>query len=348
MRYSFTPSKGLLCLLLGLSLHFSIYAQNGIVGRYGQLSVKGRYIMSQYGDTVQLRGMSLFWSQWMAQYYDTATIKWLANDWKCTVVRAAMGVDMGGYMENPGQEKEKVKTVVDAAIESGIYVIIDYHSHEAHKKPETAKAFFAEMAKRYGKYPNVLYEIYNEPLQDTYWNKDLKPYAEEVIKSIREYDPDNIVIVGTRVWSQMVSEAAENPLADPNVAYTLHFYAASHGQQLRDEAKKALDKGVALFVSEFGTCEYTGDGELGVSQTRDWFDFLDNNKISWCNWSVANKKETASILKPDCHSVAYWEETDLTPSGIFIRKEIRQKNIPLLNKRRAPKPKTKKPKASKK
>ncbi len=318
-----------LTIFLLLQIPLLLSAQSTIVKKYGQLSVKGNYIMSQYGDTVQLRGMSLFWSQWMPQYYDASTLKWLRDDWKCTVVRAAMGVESGGYLEHPATEKEKIKIVVDAAIELGIYVIIDYHSHEAHTKPEEAKKFFAEMAKLYGKYPNVLYEIYNEPLQNITWKNDIKPYADAVVKTIREQDPDNIIICGTRQWSQLVTEPAALPIDDKNTVYTLHFYAVSHGQYLRDEAKAAMDKGIALFVSEFGTCDYTGNGELGLTQTKEWFDFLDQYKISWCNWSVADKEETSAVLKPRT-GPSDWEEGNLTESGKFIRKEISSKNSKIL------------------
>ncbi len=321
----------LILIILLVQSSFLLSAQYNIVKRYGQLSVKGNYIMSEYGDTVQLRGMSLFWSQWMPRYYNDSTLKWLRDDWRCTVIRAAMGVENDGYLENPDREKEKIETVVNAAIELGMYVIIDYHSHEAHKNPEAAKKFFGEMAKKYGKYPNVFYEVFNEPLQDVSWKNKIKPYSEEVIKSIREYDPDNIVICGTRVWSQMVSEAAEAPINDPNVVYTLHFYAVSHGQYLRDEATKAMDKGIALFVTEFGDCEYTGDGTLGYQQTQEWFEFLDKYKISWCNWSVSDKIETASILKAN-RDLSGWYPDDLTPSGLFIRKELISKNTPLYKK----------------
>jgi endoglucanase len=317
----------LFMIMMGFTTHS--FAQKSIVRKYGQLSVKGNYIVGQYGDTVQLRGMSLFWSQWMGQYYKEQTLTWLRDDWKCTIIRLAMGVDEeGGYKENP-QEIYKIMDMVDAAINLGMYVIIDYHSHHAHKNPDLAIKFFSIMAKKYGKYPNVIYEIYNEPLQNTYWKSSIKPYAEKVIKAIREHDPDNIIVVGTRQWSQMVSEAAADPIQDPNIAYTLHFYAVSHGQYLRDEAEKALKMGVALFVTEFGTCDYSGNGKFGPEETDEWFEFLDKYKISWCNWSVANKKETASILLP-VSDLSHWAETDLTPSGQYIRDELIRKNTPLL------------------
>ena len=307
-----------------------LFAQDRIVDKYGKLSVKGSYIISQYGDTVQLRGMSLFWSQWMPQYYNADAIKWLRDDWKCTVVRAAMGVEMGGYETNPVTEKENVFRVVDAAIAHGIYVIIDYHSHEAHKNTLKAKVFFEEMAQKYGNYPNVLYEIYNEPLKETDWELQIKPYSEKVIRTIRKHDSDNIIICGTRQWCQMVSEAAADPIKANNIVYSLHYYAASHKSGLRIEAKRAIAKGACLFVSEFGTCEYTGNGALDSASTREWWDFLDKHKISWCNWSIADKDETAAALKPNPLPKGGWNESYITPSGKFVRDKLILKNSPIL------------------
>jgi len=324
---------GFSAIFLVCSFFFrSASGQSTIVEKYGQLSVKGTYIIGSGADTVQLRGMSFFWSQWMGQFYNPKVVKWLRDDWKCTVIRAAMGVEeSGGYLQNDAEEKEKVVRIVKAAQSLGIYVIIDYHSHNAHTNPWAAKRFFSEMAKRFGHLPNVLYEIYNEPLADASWSDNIKPYAEEVIAAIREYDPDNIIIVGTRNWSQFVHEAALNPINDPNVAYTLHYYAASHGQELRDIAQEAIDQGAAIFVTEYGTCEYTGDGKLDVEASRAWWDFLDKHKISWCNWSVSSKEETASAITIGASWGGKWKEHHLTPSGKIVREELIQKNGPIFN-----------------
>lgn len=314
-----------------LMVSSSISAQSSVVEKYGKLQVKGKYIMGQYGDTVQLRGMSLFWSQWKGTFYNGGVVKWLKDDWKATVVRAAMGVEHGGYLNAEYEEKDKVTRVIKSAIANGIYVIIDYHSHEAHTNPEPAIRFFTEMAKKFGKYPNVIYEIYNEPLKDISWADDIKPYSEEVIKAIREHDPDNLIICGTRQWSQLVNEAALNPVKDTNVAYTLHFYAASHGEYLVNEATKAMENGIALFVTEYGTCEYTGNGKLDKEATQFWWDFMDKHKISWCNWSISDKEETASALLLGASWTGKWKEKKLTPSGLFVRQEMIEKNTPIFN-----------------
>ncbi|ABG59366.1 processive endoglucanase Cel5B [Cytophaga hutchinsonii] len=320
-----------LVLLTGMLLSASVFAQKTIVEKYGKLSVKGNYMVGQYGDTVQLRGMSLFWSQWMGQYYNSDVVKWLRDDWKCTVVRAAMGVEMDGYLENPDTEKMKVMEVVNAAIAKGIYVIIDYHSHEAQKNPAAAQRFFSEMAKKYGNIPNIIYEVYNEPLQATSWNKDIKPYAEGVITKIRVYDTTNIIVVGTRQWSQLVTEAAANPITRQNIMYTLHFYPGTHKQELRNEAQKALDMGIALFVTEYGTCDASGNGNFSPEETALWYEFLDAHKISYCNWSIADKPETASAIVPAASPYGGWADYDLTPSGKLVRDDLRLKNGPIFD-----------------
>jgi endoglucanase len=295
-----------------------------IVQKHGQLRVQGNRIVDKTGAPVQLRGMSLYWSQWIPKYYTANTIKWLRDDWKVTVVRAAMAVKPDGYEKNPEAERNKVIAVVDAAIDAGLYVIIDYHAHTAHENLPQAQAFFADMARRYGNSPNVLYEPYNEPL-DVSWSKVLKPYHEAVIDSIRRHDPDNIVMVGTRNWSQQVAEAAANPVARSNVAYTLHFYANTHGQSLRDDAQKALNLGAALFVSEYGTTDATGDGAVNEAATREWWNFLDRHFISHLNWSVADIRESSAALFPGASPDGGWALSQIKPSGILVREELRAK-----------------------
>ena len=57
----------LLTPVLAILFFNSLFGQKTIVEKYGQLAVKGNYMIGQNGDTVQLRGMSMFWSQWKGQ-----------------------------------------------------------------------------------------------------------------------------------------------------------------------------------------------------------------------------------------------------------------------------------------
>ncbi len=324
----------LFCLIVAVNTSIVFPLQSSetdskIVDLYGQLRVKGSQIVNQQGDPVALRGMSLFWSQWIGKYYHYDCIKWLRDDWKCTVIRAAMGIESDGYLTNPVLEMNKIKTVIDACIDLGIYVIVDWHDHHAHEHVAEAKSFFKQIATLYGNTPNIIYEIYNEPLQVS-WLTVIKPYSETVINEIRAIDSDNLIIVGTPTWSQDVDVAASYPLAFENIAYALHFYAATHKLSLRNKAAKALNKGMALFVSEFGTCESTGTGIIDYSELAKWLEFMDQYKLSWCNWSIADKNETSAALKSGASITGNWSSFDLTESGSLIRQKIISWNEPIL------------------
>jgi endoglucanase len=294
------------------------------VEKFGTLKVVGNKITDRNGEAVQLRGVSLFWSQWMGKFYNEGAVDWLVKDWNINVIRVAMAVDHGGYATNK-TEQDKVLKVIDAAINEGIYVIVDFHVHDGNKYLNEAKEFFGMIAQRYGKHPNIIYETWNEPVNHS-WVDVIKPYHEAVIETIRKYDPDNLIVCGTRTWSQRVDEASLNPVKGNNIAYALHFYASTHKQELRDAAKRAMDNGVALMVTEYGTCESTGNGFINKNEMEAWWKFMDDNKISHCNWSVADKKESASILIPGAKAEGGWTNEELSPSGKMVREEIRAKN----------------------
>ncbi len=293
---------------------------------HGQLAISGSKIINESGDTVSFAGPSFFWSNtgWGGEkYYKKEVVSWVKNDWGATIVRAAMGVDdNGGYLTYPAN-KTRVKTIVDAAIAEGIYVIIDWHSHHAEDYLSQSQAFFKEMAETYGDYPNVLYEIYNEPLKVS-WNNVVKPYADSVIRVIRDIDPDNIIIVGSPNWCQRIDTVADNPITTyDNIAYSMHFYAGTHTQWLRDRTLQAITKGIPIIVSEWGTVLADGSGDVAYTETNAWVEFMRANKLTHCNWALNDKSEGASALKYNASTLGNWSANSLTPSGTLAREIIK-------------------------
>ncbi|MBN1130354.1 MAG: glycoside hydrolase family 5 protein [Chitinispirillaceae bacterium] len=308
-------------------------AQQSFVEQHGRLSVSGTRIVDKNGTPVTLRGMSLYWSQWQPDFYNASCIKWLRDDWKCTIVRPAMAVQAGGYLTNPAAEVAKVKTIVQACIDLGIYCLIDYHeTANGMDNLAKAQAFFKDMAQTYGAHPNIIYELWNEPLNTHPWATVIKPYHEAVIPVIRAIDPQNIIVCATRSWDQEVDEASRDPLDTSrfkNIAYALHFYAATHKQMYRDKAQIALNNGIALFATEYGTTQATGVETMDTAETRRWYAFLDQNGIGSCNWSVSAIQEACAILPPN-PPVGFesggWAESVLKPSGKFVRTYLRTAN----------------------
>lgn len=313
-----------LFILVCFAYH-GVYSQNP-VDIHGQLAITGSKFVNQHGDTVSFAGPSLFWSNsgWGGEkYYKSEVVSWVKNDWGATIIRAAMGVDDNGGYLTYAANKTRVKTIVDAAIAEGIYVIIDWHSHHAEDYRSQAQTFFTEMAETYGDYPNVLYEIYNEPLNVS-WNNVVKPYADSVIRVIREIDEDNIIIVGSPNWCQRIDTVANNPIAKyENIAYSMHFYAGTHTQWLRDRTQNAINKGIPIIVSEWGSVLADGSGSVAFTETNTWIEFMRTNKLTHCNWSINDKAEGASALKYGASTTGNWKATNLTASGTLAREIIK-------------------------
>jgi endoglucanase len=294
------------------------------VAQHGALKVQGNKIVDAQGQPITLRGMALYWSQWKPAFYNAQCIKWLRDDWKCTVVRATMAVTDGGYLTNPDAEMNKIRTVVQAAIDLGIYVIVDFHeTKNGNDHLAAAKKFFGDLSREFGKAPNLIYETWNEPDNTVAWATAIKPYHEAVIPVIRA-NSDGIILCGTRNWCQEVDEASKNPITlSGNIAYTLHFYATDHRDANRAKAKTALDNGVALMVTEGGLSEASGSGRIDTAEARKWCDFMDQNGILWTNWSLADLAESSGALKVGAGPTGGWTEAQMNPSGIWVRNRLR-------------------------
>ncbi len=292
------------------------------VAKHGQLRVEKGAIVGEHGKAVSLAGPSLFWSQWMPQFYNRRCIEWIAKDWRAGIVRAAVAVEPNAYLEDPEREWRKVEAVVDAAIEFGLYVIVDWHDHRAQNHVEQAVRFFERLARKYGSRPNLIYEIYNEPVRVP-WSQVVKPYSERVIRVIRAIDLDNLIVIGASSWSQDVDVAATDPIQGRNLVYSLHFYAGTHKQWLRDKADKALAAGLALMVTEWGTTLASGDGPVDRASTEEWLAWMRRHNLSWCNWSIADKREGSAVLQPGANPEGGWKESDLTQSGRYVRDKVR-------------------------
>lgn len=311
-------------LMIALLLIFGV-SKAQFVKRHGQLSVQGTQLVDKNNIPIVLRGMSLGWHSMWPRFYNEKAVNWLKKDFNCNIIRAAMGIELGemSYIKEPQFSKDKIETVVKGAIKSDIYVIIDWHSHNVNLTE--AKAFFAEMSKKYAKYPNIIYEVFNEPDNESWW--EVKTYAEEIIKVIRENDPKNVILVGCPHWDQDIDLPAADPIKGyNNIMYTMHFYAATHGKELRDRTDAAIKSGLPVFVSESAGMEASGDGPLNLQAWQEYIDWMEARKLSWITWSVSDKDETCSILQKSAKSEGNWKEKDLKESGIKIREFLRKYN----------------------
>ena len=297
-------------------------------GQHGALHVENGKLTDADGNTVQLYGMSTHGIAWFPQYINYDSFRTLRDDWNTNCIRLAMYTEeYGGYCAGGDKEqlKQLVKDGVSYATELGMYVIVDWHilsDCDPNQNKDEAIAFFREMAEVFADNDNVLYEICNEPNGGTSWDS-IKSYAEEVIPVIRAQKPDAVILVGTPTWSQEIDKAAASPLDDSNVMYTLHFYAGTHKDDLRNRLETCVQNGLPVFVSEFGMCDASGNGANDFVSTTKWLDLLNKYQISFCCWNLANKDESSSVFKASSTALSDWTDDDFNESGRWIRDYFR-------------------------
>jgi hypothetical protein len=309
----------------------------GPVSYYGKFKVRKEtpFIdgVKENGDivkTIMVRGTSFGWSNtgWESErFYNANAVERMAKDWKAEIIRVAYG-------QNDAANKQRIKIVIDAAIKNDIYIIIDWHSHNAHTQTAAAQEFFAEMAQTYGQCDGVIFEIYNEPL-NVDW-AGIKNYAEQVIPAIRAYS-NNLILVGTPNYSQKIQDVRGNAINDANVGYVLHFYAASHRlSNWEKNIDDAWQSGLPIFVTEYGTT--SSDGGQGnnynshnAERSDEWHSYMDRMRISSVAWNINDKYEGSAFFGTvqkgfgeEVQSIeANWADTTkMTESGKYIFKKL--------------------------
>jgi endoglucanase len=328
----------LVCVLaLGLCLTGGLQIAEAKTTTYydasaGRLHVKGTKLVDKKGHEVQLRGVSTHGLSWYPQYVNDKCFAQLHDKWGANVVRLAMYTEeyngyCSGDAKNRSDLKKLIKKGVRLAKKHKMYVIVDWHilsdgNPNSHKKE--AKAFFREMSREFKGYNNVIYEICNEPNNGTSW-KEIKSYARSVISTIRKNDKKAVIVVGTPTWSQDVDQAAADPIKGDNIMYALHFYAATHKADLRNKMTAAINKGLPVFVTEYGICDASGNGAIDKEEANRWVQTMDEYGVSYIAWNLSNKQESSSIIKSSCPKVSGFKKSELSDEGRWLYHLLRKK-----------------------
>ena len=328
----------LVCVLaLGLCLTGGLQIAEAKTTTYydasaGRLHVKGTKLVDKKGHEVQLRGVSTHGLSWYPQYVNDKCFAQLHDKWGANVVRLAMYTEeyngyCSGDAKNRSDLKKLIKKGVRLAKKHKMYVIVDWHilsdgNPNSHKKE--AKAFFREMSREFKGYNNVIYEICNEPNNGTSW-KEIKSYVRSVISTIRKNDKKAVIVVGTPTWSQDVDQAAADPIKGDNIMYALHFYAATHKADLRNKMTAAINKGLPVFVTEYGICDASGNGAIDKKEADRWVQTMDEYGVSYIAWNLSNKQESSSIIKSSCSKVSGFKKSELSDEGKWLYHLLRKK-----------------------
>lgn len=315
-------------------------------GPVARLEVRGTQLFAS-DEQICLNGVSFGWHNIWPRFYNEEAVATLHNDWNVNIVRAAIGSDdiaksdnpgiHGGYKEEPEYALEHLYKVIDGAIANNMYVIVDWHSHVTYK--ELAGEFFKTVATRYKGVPNVIYELYNEPVcfsfedgrenkyedlgnpeaMNAYWAM-LKDYAEYIIAEIGSVDDSKpLILMGCPSWDQRIDLPVSNPVEGyDNLMYTVHFYAATHKDELRSATRSAIEAGLPVFISECAACEASGDGPMDMESWKEWDSLAKEYGLTMMVWSLSDKDETCSMLTKEASSEGPWAEEVIKPWGKVV------------------------------
>jgi hypothetical protein len=275
------------------------------------LHVDGNKIKDPAGNNVVLRGVAFpdlgFLQGWegginaMIDRVSAASdSQGCSPNWQTRVIRLAVAPADGSktpaqYQPGGNYYDTILRPTVDYARQKGLYVIIDWHYiDDTTKHQATTTAFWTDIAPRFAADSNVLFELYNEPINGGNWTTvkaDMQKWADIV----RAAAPNNLVLVGTPNWCQYVGTAAASPITGANIVYVAHMYPQHWAQSsLRTQIASAValapvlvtEWGFQRGVTTNGTVNAILDGTI-TSYGNPFKQFIEQQGIGWTAWCAS-------------------------------------------------------------
>jgi endoglucanase len=273
------------------------------------LHVDGNQIKDPAGNPVTLRGVSVL----PGEHHNECTtcnnkpmsemIAWQADGsrgWYSRVLR--LPVTTAKVKDPATSFATHIDPYVQQAIALNQYVIVDLHlvsnydvNGSGGVKQQFVMDFWKYVAPRYANTPNVIFEIFNEPVNPDNWTS-WKNFIQPVIDSIRAVAPNNLILVGSPQWSTRVNSAVTSPLTGGNLVYVYHIYpnqGAASAANLNAKFGNAANT-IPVMLTEFGWNQdpnYSDGVTFGT--TGGWGtpfrNYIDAHPwISWQGWIFDN------------------------------------------------------------
>lgn len=295
----------------------------------GALQVNGGQLCGSDGQPLVLKGVSTHSMPRSESFLNDDCFKEVSEEWGVNVVRLAMYTQANDSYNKSDYFRQKnlelLRKGVKMATDNDMYVIIDWHildDGDPRQYIAEAQAFFQMISAEYAGYDNIIYELCNEPNGEGVDWPVIKAYAETIIPLIRQNDSNAVIIVGTPNWSQGVDKAAQDPIAEENIMYAFHYYAASHKEGPQRMLKNAVEAGLPVFVTEYGITASNAGFPRDIEEADRWMALLDTYKVSSCIWSFSRAPEAASIFSSNGLKKSDFTDEDLTETGIWFKKML--------------------------
>ena len=248
----------------------------------------------------------------------------------------------------PLSYRDMMEETIRMAGEAGMYVILDLYAmknvqgvqsgqesipwgtwnRHPDVVPDRAEfiAVWASIAGRLGRYPNVLFELYNEPNGDEKARQEWFRFVREVLPVLRKHTANPVIVQWDfMAWVNLdypppahgastLSWIAEHSLGDPQVVYGTHLYRNSGGggggsvhrgvnPPMNCGARDDLALGLRLMgfdslekpliVTEIGAYLKNGgeDREREVRWLKEMLSLLNERGIGYVGWGWASEDQ---------------------------------------------------------
>lgn len=245
----------------------------------------------------------------------------LFNDFGANMARVVVSQRLWYNSSDPEAEnyyRSLVKKVINEATKAGKYVWIDNHSGRYGGLPDAeTEEFWREMVALYKNQPNILFGLFNEPVNcdwEQWYNGTGTDKVEGhtgvnvssngmqyLVNMIRELGAKNVVIVDTPMWSSMFDGilSGQYALKDPNgngVIYDPHIYTeVSDSHQNIMELAKTYPVVVGEVNSRMGHTNMVAQADFDFFD--DFFRTAEEYQFGICPWVFALEGNSWGMLK---------------------------------------------------
>lgn len=81
-----------------------------------------------------------------------------------------------------------------------------------------------------------------------------------------------------------------------------------------------------MFITEYGTVLGWANGTVDENESYLWWEFSDQHQLSYANWAIDNKNESAAALIPGTTPAQVGDTTKWTASGKFVNQKLQSTN----------------------
>jgi len=290
------------------------------------LKINGKNLQTVSGATaIRLVGVNICGNEWSAQSYGppgglggdmVQSVNAAVTTWKSNCLRIPLNQDFWfGYSDGnstssatqnttyQNKYRTNIDNIVNAASAKNAYVELDLHwsgkgswgssvgAKQQNMPDDHSTDFWQDVATRYKNNPAVLFNIYNEPKDDSWsiWKNGGQsgsgfhtPGFQSLVNTIRSAQADNVIVVGGLGWAYDMTGIAANALSDPSghgIAYEAHIYDNKGSGEpgiWNTNVTVAVSAGYCVIIGEFGP-------NTGGSQDNGGCTPFESDLIKWIN-----------------------------------------------------------------